>query len=81
MDVATLKTALLWCFVINYILLLFWLALAVWARGWVHGILARLFGVSAEQVNNMNLVGISLYKVGIILFNLVPFLALTISGR
>jgi hypothetical protein len=40
----------------------------------------RWFRVSAEQYDVINLAGIVLFKMGIILFNLVPYIALRIVG-
>jgi hypothetical protein len=77
MNVETLRAALLWCTVINYAMLLLWAALALLAPGlgrW-HG---RLFRLSAEQMDAINYGGILLYKMGILLFNLVPYIALRI---
>jgi hypothetical protein len=77
MNVETLRNALLWCTVINYAMLLLWAALALLAPGFVqwHG---RLFKLSAEQMTAINYGGILLYKMGILLFNLVPYIALRI---
>jgi hypothetical protein len=77
MNVETLRAALLWCTVINYAMLLLWAALVLLAPRFVrwHG---RWFGMSAEQFNVLHYGGILLYKLGIILFNLVPYIAVRI---
>jgi hypothetical protein len=36
----------------------------------------RMFRLSAEQPDALSLAGIVVYKLGIVLFNLVPYLAL-----
>jgi hypothetical protein len=77
MNVETLRAALLWCTVINYAMLVLWGALVLLAPGFVqwHG---RWFRLSAEQFYAVNYGGMLLYKLGILLFNLVPYIALQI---
>ena len=81
MDVATLRSVLLWSTVINYSLLIVWASLAILFHDSMCGICSKLFRVSTAQVEKLNFYGISIYKVGIILFNLVPYIALLIVGR
>jgi len=77
MNVETLRDALLWCGIINYAMLLLWAALLLLAPGLVrwHG---RLFRLSPEQFDAIQYRGMLLYKLGIVLFNLVPYIALRI---
>jgi hypothetical protein len=77
MSVETLRAALLWCMVINYAMLVLWAALVFLTPGLVrwHG---RWFRMSAEQFDTLHYGGMLLYKLGILLFNLVPYIALRI---
>jgi hypothetical protein len=77
MNLETLRNALLWCGIINYALLLLWAALTVLAPGLVRWN-ARWFGLSTEQFNAIQYGLMVLYKLLIILFNLVPYIALRI---
>ena len=77
MNVETLRSALLRCGVINYAVLLLWAALILVAPGYIRWV-GGLFRVSAEQFAAMQYGLMVLYKVGIILFNLVPYIALRI---
>jgi hypothetical protein len=77
MNVETLRAALLWSSVINYAMLLLWAALMILAPRFVHWH-GRLFALSAEQFNAVQYGGMLLYKLGILLFNLVPYIALRI---
>ena len=77
MNVETLRAALLWCTVINAAMLLLWAALALLAPGLLRWH-ARWFRMPAEQLNAINYGGMLLYELGIILFNLVPYIALRI---
>jgi hypothetical protein len=78
MTLEVVREALLWCAVINYGLLLVWFLLVVLPHAWLYRLWGRWFRLSTEQFDTVNLAGIVLYKVGIILFNLVPYLALRI---
>jgi hypothetical protein len=77
MNVETLRSALLWCGIINYGMLLLWGALVLLAPGLVrwHG---RWFRMSAEQFDTLQYGLMVLYKLAIVLFNLVPYIALQI---
>jgi hypothetical protein len=77
MSIELARHALLWCAVINYVLLAIWSILFVLPHDWLYRLSARRFRVTAEQFDTVNFAGIVFYKVGIFLLNLVPFLALT----
>ena len=70
-----LKHVLLWCVVINYALLLLWWALFVFAHGWFYRLHQRWFALSPEIFDALNWAGIAFYKLSIILFYLVPLIA------
>jgi hypothetical protein len=74
-----LDTALrffLWCSVINYALLLLWVLLATVGRSRWYGIVSRLFPISRDQFDLGNYAGIALYKMGVLLLNIVPLISL-----
>ena len=77
MNVETLRDALLWCGIINGAMLLLWAALLLLAPGYFRWV-ARLFRLSAEQFDAIQYGLIVLYELGIILFNIVPYIALRI---
>jgi hypothetical protein len=78
MSLETLRRFFLWCTVLNYGLLLWWNLLFLLPHGWMHRLWGRWFRLSADQFDAINACGIVLYKMGIILFNLVPYIALLI---
>lgn len=80
MSVETLRNALFWCSIINVGLLAFWGLLTISPHGWLHRIWSRWSRISAEQFDAINLGGIVLYKILIIVFNVVPYIALRIVG-
>jgi hypothetical protein len=77
MTVETLRGALLWCGILNYAALVVWSALTVLAPRLVH-LPCRWYRLSAEQIDAINYGGLLLFKLGIFLFNLVPYIALRI---
>ena len=80
MSIKMIGDVLLWCGAINYGLLLWWFLFFTLAHDWSYRITGRWFRLSVEQFDAMNYIGMALYKIGIILFNLVPYVALRIIG-
>ncbi len=78
MSVAQLQSVLLWCTGINYSLLIIWVLLATRARAPWQRLQIRLFHVPSESIDTLNWAGIGLYKLAIVMFNLVPYVALRI---
>jgi hypothetical protein len=67
---------LLRCAAINYAILLLWFAVFVFAHDWTYRMHSRWFRLTPEAFDAMNFVAIAIYKVGIILFFIVPAIAL-----
>jgi hypothetical protein len=78
MSIETARNFLLWCTVINYGVLLLWVVLFMLPHGWMYRLWGRWVRLSVEQFDAINFAGMALYKTGIILFNLVPFVSLCI---
>jgi len=47
----------------------------------MHGVHSRWFHLSVEQFDALHYAGMALYKLGILLFNLVPYIALRLVRR
>lgn len=75
------RNALLWCAVINYGILLVWFLFFMLVHDWMYQFHGRWFHLSVEQFDMLHYAGMSIYKIGIILLNLVPYIALCISPR
>ena len=73
-----LRNFLLWCTVINYGVLLGWFLAFVFGHDWMLRVHGRWFHLSREQFDALHYAGMSIYKIGIILFNLVPWVVLSI---
>jgi hypothetical protein len=78
MTIAVTRNFLLWCTVINYGVLLVWFLVFVFAHDWMLRIYGRWFRLSRDQFDALHYAGMSIFKIGIIPFNLVPFIVLSI---
>jgi len=80
MTLEILRDTLLWCTVINYGILLCWALVFINGRDWMHRLHGRWFRLSPERFDTIHYAGMAVYKLGIFLFNLVPFIALNMVG-
>ena len=72
---------LVWCLVVNYVILLWWFGVFVFARGWMYRLHSRWFRISEERFDAIHYAGMAVYKIGVLLFNLAPLIALLIMSR
>lgn len=72
--------ALALCTVINWVLLLFWFLFLRFAHDWVYRLHGQWFDLSAGQFATIHYGGMVFFKLGIIMFNLLPYIALRIVG-
>jgi hypothetical protein len=81
MNVELAKSVLLWCLVINYVILLLWFLVFCLAHEWMYRLHTRWFNLSRERFDFAHYLGMSVYKVGVLLFNLAPYIALVLVGQ
>ena len=81
MNIESVKQILLWCLVINYGVLLSWFLAFRLAHGWMFRLHRRWFNLSEQQFDGIHYAGMAVYKVGVLLFNLAPCIALVIVGH
>jgi hypothetical protein len=69
---------LAWCTLINFVLLIFWVAIFYLAHDCVYNLTAKCFKleISKGSFDIINYSGIGLFKMFIIMFNLVPYIVL-----
>jgi len=72
---------LLWCTLINYFTLLIWFLAFSRAHDWMFRLHGRLFSLTVAQFDALHYGGMAAYKIGILLLNLVPYVALSIVMR
>ena len=80
MNSEKIPTVLLWCAAINYGLLMLWFLLFTVMHDSFYRLAGEWYGLSMDQYNVLMYGGMMVYKLGIILFNLVPYVALRIVG-
>jgi hypothetical protein len=78
MTVYTVRDALLWCFIINMGVLLWWFLMFIFAHNWIYRFHSKWFKISIEQFDFIHYQGMAFYKLAIFFFNLIPFLVLFI---
>jgi hypothetical protein len=81
MSIDALRKMVLWCTVINYGVLLVWFFFFIFAHDRIYLIHSRWFSLSVEQFDMLHYVGMSIYKIGILLLNVTPYIALHIVRR
>jgi hypothetical protein len=71
-----IKHVLLYCVGLNYLLLFIWCGVFIFAHDWMFRMHNRWFKLSAETFDTIHYAGLTVYKIGIMLLNLVPLVAL-----
>ena len=67
-----------WCSIINIGLLFFSTIMLIIMRGWIVSIHAKMTGVSEAELPRLYFEYLGNYKILIIIFNLVPYIALRV---
>jgi hypothetical protein len=80
MTLEIIRDMLAWCTFINWIFLLWWLVFFIAAHDWMYRIHSKWFNISVDKFDTIHYSGMAFFKIAILLFNLVPYLALRIVG-
>ncbi len=78
MSIEFARDFLFWSFVVNYGVLLGWFLAFVIGHDWMLRLHGRWFRLSEEHFDSIHYAGMALYKVGVLLFNVAPYVALRI---
>jgi len=82
MNIETITRFFLWCTIINYGVLILWSLVFLLGHDLHYRLTKRWFRtMSVEQYDMVSLGGIAAYKIAVLVFNLVPYVALCIIGR
>ena len=76
MDIQTLATFLMWCTILNFVLMSLSFLMSVFAGDWVYRMHCIWFPLPRETFNAMLYAFISLYKFMFFFFNVIPLVAL-----
>lgn len=74
-----IKSVLLWCVGLNYAVLIIWFGAFVLAHDWMYKMHRRWFKLPVETFDAIHYAGLAAYKIGILLFFLVPLIALVVA--
>ena len=80
MELEMIRAFFAWCSVINMVLLSVWLLFFMLAHDLMYRVHGKWFNMSVDKFDTIHYAGMVLFKLGIILFNLVPYFALHIVG-
>jgi hypothetical protein len=80
MDIIAVKTFFMWCTIINVLLLIVSFLVCAYAREWVYGMHSKWFPISLESFNVAIYSFMGLFKIFVLVFNLVPWIACAIAG-
>jgi Family of unknown function (DUF6868) len=80
MDIQTLTTFFMWMTIINGGLFVYWAAICAFAPDWLYRMQSRWFRVPRESFDVAIYAFLGVFKIVFIVFNLAPYLALSIVG-
>ena len=78
MTVELIMAVLGWCTLINLGLLIWWFVFLAVAHDWTRELHTKWFKIPPEQFDAIHYSLMGIFKMGVIVFNLVPYLALRI---
>ena len=78
MNIDAMQSFFMWCTIINFGLLLLWFVMFAYASDWIYRYHNKWFGMSRQAFNTAHYSGMGIFKLGICVFNLVPYIALLI---
>jgi len=81
MTLEKFRSFLGWCAIINMGLLLFDILLFILAHDFFYQFHGKWVRMSVEQFDTIHYTGMLFYKMGIFLFNIVPYVALRIIEK
>lgn len=76
MDLNLARHVLWWCLGINYAVLLLWAGAFIFAHDRLWRLHRRWFHITPEAFDLLNWAGLAGYKIGVLLLNLAPLVAL-----
>jgi Family of unknown function (DUF6868) len=71
-----IKELLLYSLAFNYAILIIWFGVFSLAHDWMYRLHCQWFRLSAETFDTLHYVSMALYKIGIIILNIAPLVAL-----
>ena len=76
MDLDAIKEFLLYSLAFNYAILILWFGVFSLAHDWMYRLHSRWFNLSAQSFDALHYAAMAVYKIGIIMLNITPLVAL-----
>jgi hypothetical protein len=76
MNPDAIKVLLLYSLAFNYTILIMWFAAFSFAHDWMFRLHSRWFNLSIETFDALHYAGMAFYKIGIMMLNIAPLVAL-----
>ncbi len=80
MEIQTVQSFFLWCFILNIGLLLWWFLFLIFAHDLVYRVHTKWFPLSVERFDAIHYTAMTGYKIAIFALFVVPYVALRIVG-
>lgn len=80
MEIDIIRNFLGLCAVFNIIVMAFWGCFLLFVPGWLYRYSSNLISISQEHFNSIHYSLFGLFKLAVIMFNLVPYFALGLMG-
>lgn len=80
MTLEVIRSTLAWCTVINFGVLMLWFLFFSLAHDWTYRFHSKWYNISIDKFDTIHYSGIAFFKILVLMFNLVPYLALRIVG-
>jgi len=80
MDIHTVKAFFMWCTIVNGVLLILSFLIYTCAGDWIYRMHSKWFPMSREAFNVAIYSFLGLFKIFVLVFNLVPYVVLLIIG-
>jgi len=82
MSAIQIERVLLASALINYAILIIWFGAFIFAHEWMYRLHTRWFKIPVETFDAIHYGGMSVYKIGVLLLNLAPMIAIfLVFGR
>ena len=80
MTIQLLQSFFMWCSIINFGLMMLTFVIIIFAKEWAYKMHSRWFNISKEYFDNILYAFLGLYKLLLIVFCIIPWIALSIIG-
>jgi hypothetical protein len=81
MNIEMMRDFFLWSVAISYAILFLWFLVFMLGREWIRRFHGRWFRLSDESFDVIHYAGMAVFKIGIILFALVPYITLCVINN